>query len=110
MRNHSLLVYMVLVILMSGVFTAYAFGEQSTETVVKESNPAYDNITWQDVNNKREEREHDNFFTHMYYTLFKHHKETTYEGEEIDVVQTAGNVDFEDNNSPISFVHVTSDQ
>jgi hypothetical protein len=110
MRNQGLLVYVVLVFLMSGIFTTYVFGQQNSETVVKESNPEYDNVSWQDVNNKREEREHNNFFSNIYYTYFNHHKETTYGGEEIDVVQTAGNVDFENNDSPVQFVHVTSDK
>ena len=110
MRNHVSLVYMLVIFLMSGALITDAFSHEQAETVVKESNPEYDNITWQDVNRKREEREDRNFFSNIYYTFFKSHKEPTYTGEEISVVQTAGNVDFENGNSPISFVHVSTDK
>ncbi len=69
----------------------------------------YDAVTWQDVNQKREERDKGNFFSNMYYYVFKQRKETTYQGDEITVIQTAGNIAPDDNDSPIDFVHITSD-
>ena len=110
MRRYGLFVSLVVMLLILGIDVHYSFGEESTETVVKESNPEYDNVTWQDVNHKREEREKKNFFSNIYYTLFKHHEETTYTGEKVDVVQTAGNVDYGDDDAPIQYLHITSDQ
>ncbi|MFC1809499.1 hypothetical protein ACFL3D_05210 [Candidatus Omnitrophota bacterium] len=108
MHRNCISILILFIFFVTAFACPYSFSHEEEVESVQPSSSQYDDITWHDINKKRKEREK-NFFTKIYHYLFNTETETTYQGDEVTVIKTAGNVNFGNNDSPVQIVQVSSD-